>query len=185
MNTDSWLFCLLHPNSPSSIDKNPTNTRPRDKGKVDKRDKKRKEIGSGENGSKMKRGKGKRWRRNLRIRKRGRIQRRTQRKGRTAKAVTVFCQGNKDQVTAVATYQHSERECKSALMQMLYVFRGKTGCLYTNPPTQHTSLCAIWTPQLSSNAVRRHARTNTSRRQSCAKREKRNHKRQHHLLTSR
>lgn len=59
MNADSRLFCLLHPNSPSSIDKSPTHTGPRDKGKVDKRDKKRKEIGSIENGSKMKRGKGK------------------------------------------------------------------------------------------------------------------------------
>lgn len=46
MNADSRLFCLLHPNSPSSIDRNPTNTAPRDKDKVDKRDKKRKEIGT-------------------------------------------------------------------------------------------------------------------------------------------
>lgn len=60
--------------------------------------------------------------------------------------MTVFCQGNKDQLTAVATYQHSEQECKSALMQMSYVFGVKTDGLYTNPPPQHNSLYAIWTP---------------------------------------
>lgn len=45
MNSDGRLFCLLHSNSPSPIDTNPTNPGLGDKGKVDKRDKKRKEIG--------------------------------------------------------------------------------------------------------------------------------------------
>lgn len=100
--------------------------------------------------------------------------------------MTVFCQGNKDQLTAAAaTYQHSERECKSALMQMSYVFGGRTDCLYTNPPLEHnTLLCATRAPRLPSNPVLEHTYTNTSRRQSCAEREKCNHKRQHHCLTS-
>lgn len=72
-------------------------------------------------------------------------------RGITAKAQTplnVFCQGNKDQLTAAAIYQHSERECKSALMQMLYVSGAKQTVFIPTPPppTQHTSLC-IRTPQ--------------------------------------
>lgn len=54
--------------------------------------------------------------------------------------------GNKDQLTAAATYQHSDRECKLAPMQMSLVFRGKTDCLYTNPPKHKTLLCAIRSP---------------------------------------
>lgn len=54
--------------------------------------------------------------------------------------MAVFCQGNKDQLTAAATYQHSEPECKLALMQMSHVFRGKTDCRYTNPPKHNTLL---------------------------------------------
>lgn len=32
--------------------------------------------------------------------------------------MTMFCQGNKAQLTAAATYLHSERECKLAPMEM-------------------------------------------------------------------
>lgn len=65
-------------------------------------------------------------------------------RGSIAKApepLNVFCQGIKDQLTAAAAYQHSERECKSALMQMSLVFRGKTDCLYANTlKHKHTPL---------------------------------------------
>lgn len=55
----------------------------------------------------------------------------------------LFCQENKEQLNVAATYQHSEQECKSALMQMSYVFRGNTRLSLYQPPTTttHFSLC--------------------------------------------
>lgn len=86
--------------------------------------------------------------------------------------MTVFCQGNKDHLTAAATYQHSERECKSALMQMSYVFRGKTDGLYNQPPQHNTLLSVLPEPPDSPPLLYwKHTHTNTSRRQSCAERE--------------
>lgn len=87
------------------------------------------------------------------------------------KPLNVFCQGIKDQLTAAATYQQSERECKSALMQMSLVFRGKTDCLYANTLKHNTLLCAIRSPWLPSSPVLNPTHSNTSRRQPCAERE--------------
>lgn len=133
---------------------NPTNTAPRDKRQSwQKRQKeKRDRVRSIENRSKMKRGKGEDEEGIKKKEKEKGEEYRHGAKGRgsTTKAPNPLndcvLSGNKDQLTAAATYQHSDRECKLALMQMSLVFRGKTDCLYTNPPKHKTLLCAIRSP---------------------------------------
>lgn len=147
MSPDSRLFCLLHPNS----EKPWTGTQ---RHKVDKRDKKRRDIGSIiREQVQNEKGEGERWRKHTK-------------KKNTKKGTKgdFALQRLENKRRAAATHQHTEGECKSALMLMSYILQCKTDCLYTQ---QHTSLC-YQTAQLPSGSVQKHVQETKS-----------NHKRQH------